>query len=75
MKKSTNNINMEINKNWKKEDIVYLNEMQKFLDKASNIEPKELREEIITQMMRCDLVLTKLAEKEFEKILKQGKKC
>lgn len=75
MKKNTNNKVIKDNKNWKKENLAYLNEMQKFLDKASNIEPKELREEVINQMMKCDYELTKTAEKEFERILKQEKKC
>lgn len=75
MKKNTNNIIMKSNKNWKKENVEYLNELQKFLDKASNIEPKELREEVITQMMKCDYELTKTAEREFERILQQEKKC
>lgn len=75
MKKNTNNKVIKDNKNWKKENLAYLNEMQKFLDKASNIEPKELREEVINQMMKCDYELTKTVEREFERILKQEKKC
>ena len=61
--KCRNNIDMEIDKKWKTESEAYLNAIQKFLDKAENIENEELREEIIIQMLKCDEELTKLAEK------------
>ena len=40
---------------------------KRFMDLTEQIKDKELREEIITQMLRCDMELTKFAE---EKILK-----
>ena len=43
MKKNSNNITMEKERNWKTENEDYLNELQKFLDKAANIENEELR--------------------------------
>ena len=73
MNKKRNNKNMEINKDWKKSK-TYLKELQKFLDKADNIENEELKREIIIQMLKCDDELTKIAEKKFEEYYKQGKK-
>ena len=75
MQNNRNNIDMKIDKNWKKESQNYLNELQKFLDKTSNIQNQELKEEIIIQMLRCDDELTKLAEENFKKYYEQGKQC
>lgn len=74
MIKKRNNINMKIDKEWKKESKEYLKEIQKFLDKADNIENEELKNEIIIQMLKCDDELTKLAEKKFKEYYEQGKK-
>ena len=68
--KCRNNIDMEKEREWKEKGKAYLNEMQKFLDKAENIENEELKEEIIIQMLKCDEELTKLAEKKFEEYKK-----
>ena len=57
----------EENHNWKYENKQYLKELTKFMDLTEQIKDKELREEIITQMLRCDMRLTKFAE---EKILR-----
>ena len=57
----------EENHNWKYENKQYLKELTKFMDLTEQIKDKELREEIITQMLRCDMELTKFA---VEKILK-----
>lgn len=57
----------EENHNWKYENKQYLKEITRFMDLTEQIKDKELREEIITQMLRCDMELTKFAE---EKILK-----
>lgn len=58
----------EVKENWKSSGEKYLKELQAFLDKAENIENKELRKEIIFQMLKCDNELTMLAEEEFRKI-------
>ena len=71
--KSRNTSNMEIESKWKNENQEYLNALQKFLDKAENIEDEELRREIVIQMLKCDEILTKLAEKNFDKLYKQEK--
>ena len=44
--------------------------MQIFLDKADNILDENLKQEIIYQMLKCDKVLTKLAQEEIEKGIK-----
>ena len=64
--KIKNNISMEINEEWKKNNKKYLNEIQKFLDKAENIENEELRRDIIIQMLKCDEELTKASEAKFK---------
>lgn len=54
-------------KDWKIKNEKYLFELQKFLDKAENIEDDELKQSIINQMLRCDKILTELAEEMIEK--------
>lgn len=46
----------------------YKKELQKFLDKAENIENEDLRFEVICQMLKCDKVLTKIAEQKIQEI-------
>lgn len=75
MIKKTNNKDMKIKEDWKKENKIYLRELQKFLDKAENIENEELKNEIIIQMLKCDEQLTKMAEQQFKSYYEQGKKC
>ncbi len=58
---------MEVNIEWKEKNQEYLDELQKFFDKAQNIQDQESREEIIGQMLRCDKILTKLAINEINK--------
>lgn len=53
--------------NWKFENKQYIKELTRFMDLAEQINDKELKEQIITQMLRCDMELTKFVE---EKILK-----
>lgn len=73
MMKKRKNISMNIKADWKSKNAAYLNELQKFLDKAANIENEELREELICQMLRCDKVLTEMAEKKFQEYYEQEK--
>lgn len=53
--------------NWKFENKQYLRELTKFMDLTEQIKDQELKAQIITQMLKCDMELTKFAE---EKILK-----
>lgn len=60
--------NKEMNKfpDWKMKNKEYLLELQRFLDKADNIENEELKNDIISQMLKCDKVLTKIAQEIIE---------
>ena len=58
------------NREWKEKNKKYLNQLQKFLDAADSIEKEEIRNNIITQMLKCDLILTELAEREIKKAKK-----
>lgn len=55
------------NRDWKEKNKRYLIQLQKFLDAVDSIKEEELRNNIITQMLKCDLILTELAEKEIQK--------
>lgn len=57
---------------WKEKNKEYLKELQNFLDKAENINDESLRKKVIEQMLRCDAVLTELAEAEFDRLYKLG---
>lgn len=50
---------------WKRTNQQYLLELQKFLDKASNIQDKTLQYDVIIQMLKCDEILTKESENMF----------
>ena len=55
------------NREWKEKNEKYLTNVQKFLDATDSIEDEELQKHIIGQMLKCDLVLTEIAEKEIQK--------
>lgn len=52
------------NKAWKEKSKGYLRQLQKFLDVADNIEREDLRKSIIAEMLKCDMILTQLAERQ-----------
>ncbi len=52
---------------WKEKNQEYIKELQKFLDITDNIADEDLRLRIIYQMLKCDEVLTKIAEIKFKK--------
>lgn len=56
-----------INRDWKEKNKKYLYSLQKFLDATERIKDEELRNHIVTQMLKCDLALTEIAEKEIQK--------
>lgn len=62
------------NKDWKEKNKIYLKELQNFFDKADNIEDSNLKQKIIGQMLKCDDILTKIAESRFEEFYKLGYK-
>ncbi len=60
-------MNKKIHENmWKTNNKQYLFELQKFLDLADNIKDEKLRKYIISQMLKCDKYLTKIAEEELK---------
>lgn len=54
-------------KEWKEKNQQYLYELQKFFDIVDNIKDEELRMNIIYQMLKCDEILTKIAEENMKK--------
>ncbi len=54
--------NKQINCEWKEKNKLYLKELQVFFDIADKIENEDLRNSIISQMLRCDKIVTNLAE-------------
>lgn len=55
------------NRDWKEKNKRYLKSLQKFLDATDRIKDEEIKNHIITQMLKCDLALTEIAEKEIQK--------
>ncbi len=72
--KKNKTIYLSNNREWKEKNKEYLMHVQSFLDKVDNIENEGLKRDIITQMLKCDSILTKLAEEEFIKQYKKGQK-
>lgn len=54
-------------RNWKEKNKRYLVQLQKFLDATDSIEREEIKQNIISQMLRCDEILTEIAEREIKK--------
>lgn len=59
------------NRDWKEKNKGYLRQLQKFLDVADNIEKEELKKSVIAEMLKCDKILTELAEKKMQEIQKE----
>ena len=62
--------NFKSNKEWKEKNKRYIKELQSFFDKAENIADKDLKKIIINQMLKCDDILTQIAELRFEEFYK-----
>lgn len=54
------------NKDWKEKNKGYLRQLQKFLDVADNIEREDLRRSVIAEMLKCDMILTELAQRQIK---------
>lgn len=67
MNKMENLKDMLCKREWKEKNQEYIKELQKFLDITDNIADEDLRLKIIYQMLKCDEVLTKIAEIKFRK--------
>lgn len=62
--------NKPINCEWKEKNKLYLKELQVFFDIADKIENEDLQNSIISQMLRCDKIVTNLAEDIIQKNIK-----
>lgn len=60
------------NETWKRKNKKYLFELQKFLDLSDNIQEEEIRKIVISQMLKCDNTLTKIAEDIFKKLQEEN---
>lgn len=61
---------MDVERNsrdWKEKNSEYIDCLQRFLDRADNIKEEKLKQNIIVLMLKCDEILTKLAEEEIRK--------
>ncbi len=54
------------NKDWKEKNKGYLRQLQRFLDVADNIEREDLRKAVIAEMLKCDMILTELAQRQIK---------
>lgn len=51
---------------WKTKDSKYLKELQKMLDVVENVKDEELKHRIIIQYLKCDSIITELANKKIK---------
>lgn len=56
-------VNANCNQGWKINDKNYIRELQKMFDIIENVTDEELRNRIIIQYLKCDKIITELAEK------------
>lgn len=61
-------------KKWKESNKEYLKELQAFLDAVENVKNKELRDSIRYHMLKCDDIVTTLAEDMFSVYYEEGAK-
>lgn len=62
------------NSNWKNKNSQYLFELEKVLDIVDNIEDKQLKTDIINQILKCDRCLTNLAETIIKELINNTRK-
>lgn len=63
-----------MNRQWKNKNEEYLKELQKLLDIIENVKDEELKNRIISQFLKCDNILTELAEDLFNIYYLKGKR-
>ena len=56
----------QCSREWKEKNIEYLREIEKFFDIVDNILDEKLKLDVIYQMLKCDEILTKIAEERLE---------
>lgn len=52
---------------WKEKNEEYINALYKFFDVVDNVENEELKLDIIYKMLKCDEILTKIAEENWKR--------
>ncbi|CDB31967.1 unknown [Clostridium sp. CAG:575] len=62
------------NSNWKNKNSQYLFELEKVIDIVDNIEDKQLKTDIINQILKCDRCLTNLAETIIKELINNTRK-
>lgn len=62
------------NSNWKNKNSQYLFELEKMIDIVDNIEDKQLKTDIINQILKCDRCLTNLAETIIKELINNTRK-
>ena len=62
------------NSNWKNKNSQYLFELEKVIDIVDNIEDKQLKTDIINQILKCDRCLTNLAETIIKELINTTRK-
>lgn len=67
-KENVENKERNSSRDWKEKNKSYLVHLQKFLDATDKIEDEEVKKHIIAQMLKCDMALTEIAEREMQKI-------
>lgn len=60
------NFTTKISKRWKDKNENYLKQLECFLDTVDNVKDEDLKIKIIFKMLRCDEILTNIAEEEFK---------
>ena len=73
-KKRKINVVQKLDRKWKEENKLYLEELQRFFDRVDNIEDNELKRSVVSQMMICDKILTEIAEDMFMNFYDEGYK-
>lgn len=58
-------------KEWKEQDKEYIKSLERFLDVADNINDEKLRLDVIYKMLKCDAILTQIAESYINKYKNQ----
>lgn len=58
-------------RDWKEKNKGYLRQLQRFLDVADNIKEEDLKRNVISEMLKCDMILTELAERRIALALKE----
>lgn len=62
----------KITREWKEQNKEYLKELQAFFDTIENVKNEQLKENIRYHMLKCDAIITDLAEEMFTMYYREG---